>query len=65
MVANRTRNMSLNYIHKLPRDTANIPSVPSELTGRETEEVSKELKKVQGKGKKRKKILCLDATTTS
>ena len=45
----------LNYFQKLPRDAADIPSVSSELTGRETEKVSKELKKVQDKGQKRKK----------
>ena len=45
----------LNYFQKLPRDIANVPLVSSELTSRETEEVSKELKKVQDKGKKRKK----------
>ena len=39
----------LNYFQKLPRDVANVPLVSSELTGRETEEVSKELKKTKGK----------------
>ena len=43
--------MSLNYFQKLPWDAANIPSVSSELTGWETVKVSKELKKVQDKGK--------------
>ena len=44
----------LNYFQKLPPDTLNVESASSGLTSRETEEVSKELKKVQGKGKKRK-----------
>lgn len=46
----------LNYFQKLPTDAARvITSVSSELTGQETEEVSKELKKVQDKGRKKKK----------
>lgn len=48
----------LNYFQKLPTDAARvITSVSSELTGQETEEVSKELKKVQDKGKKGKSIV--------
>lgn len=42
---------------KKVRDIAKIQSILSELTDREAEEVLKELKKVQGKGKKEKKIL--------
>ena len=45
----------LNYFQKLPPDTPNVASASSGLTSRETEEVSKELKKMQDKGKKRKK----------
>ena len=45
----------LNYFQKLLPDTPNVASVSSELTSRETEEVSKELKKMQDKRKKRKK----------
>ena len=44
----------LNYFQKLPPDTPNVASASSGLTSRETE-VSKELKKMQDKGKKRKK----------
>ena len=52
----------LKYFQKLPPDTPNVASASSGLTSRETEQVSKELKKMQGKGKKRKK--CMDTTTT-
>ena len=45
----------LNYFQKLPPDTPNVASASSGLTSQETEEVSKELKKIQDKGKKRKK----------
>ena len=45
----------LNYFQKLPPDTPNVASASSGLTSRETEEVSKELKKMQDKGKKRKR----------
>ena len=45
----------LNYFQKLLPDTPNVASVSSELTSRETEEVSKELKKMQDKWEKRKK----------
>ena len=43
---------------KPPTDSRNIASASSGLTSRETAEVSKELKKMQDKGKKRKVIAC-------
>ena len=55
----------LNYFQKLPPDTPNIVSASSGLTSRETEEVSKELKKIQDKGKKKEKVLHVDTTTTA
>ena len=48
----------LNYFHKVPPDTPNVASASSRLTSRETEEVSKELKKMLGKGGKGKSIAC-------
>ena len=50
---------------KKARDIAKIQSILSELTDREAEEVLKELKKVQEKGKKEKKILRQEATTAT
>lgn len=44
---------------KKVRDIAKIQSILSELTDREAEEVLKELKKVQEKGKKEKKNIAL------
>ena len=46
----------LNYFQKLPPDTPNVASASSGLTSRETEEVSKELKKMQDKGEKKEKF---------
>ena len=48
----------LKYFQKLPPDTPNVASASSGLTSRETEEVSKELKKMQEKGKKGTSIAC-------
>ena len=48
----------LNYFQKLSPDTPKVASASSGLTSRETEEVSKELKKMQDKGKKGKSIVC-------
>ena len=45
----------LNYFQKLPPDTPNVASAFSGLTSQETEDVSKELKKMQNKEKKRNK----------
>ena len=52
----------LNYFQKLPPDTS--ASACSGLTSGETEKVSKELKKMQDKGKK-EKVLHVDTTTTA
>ena len=46
----------LNYFQKLPPDTPKVASASSGLTSRETEEVSKELKKMQDKGEKKEKF---------
>ena len=48
----------LNHFQNLPPGTPNVASASSGLTSRQTKEVSKELKKMQDKGKKRKKY-CL------
>ena len=48
----------LNYFQKLPPDTPTVASASSGLTSRETEDVSKELKKMQDKGEKGKSIPC-------
>ena len=53
----------LNYFQKLPPNTPNVASASSGLTSRETEEVSKELKKMQDKEKKKEKVLRVDTTT--
>ena len=45
----------LNYFQKLPPDTPNVASAFSGLTSQETEDVSKDLKKMQDKEKKRNK----------
>ena len=55
----------LNHFEKLPPDTPNAASASSGTKSRETEEVSKELKKMQDKGKKRGKVLHVDTTTTA
>ena len=49
----------LNYFQKLPPDTPNVASASSGLTSRETEEVSKELKRCKIQGKKGKKYCVL------
>ena len=46
------------YCQKLPPDTPNVASVSSGLMSQETEEISKELKKMHEKGKETKKY-CL------
>ena len=43
----------LNYFQKLPPDTPNVVSASSGLMSRETEESSKELKKMQGEKRKK------------
>ena len=48
----------LNYFQKLPPDTPNVASASSGLTSQETEQVCKELKKMQDKGKNGKSIAC-------
>ena len=48
----------LDYFQRLPPDTPKVASASSGLTSRKTEEVSKELKKMQNKGKKGKSIAC-------
>ena len=45
----------LNYFQKLLPDTPNVVSAFSRWTIQETEDVFKELKKMQDKGKKKKK----------
>ena len=45
--------------------TPNVASASSGLTSREIQEVSKELKKMQDKEKKKEKVLRVDTTTTA
>ena len=60
--------MHKDVVAKLLSEASTTPNVASAsfgLTSREIQEVSKELKKMQDKEKKKEKVLRVDTTTTA